>query len=54
MNPHDTPEAEPTPLGQRLFERPYLLLVAGLFVMVLFYTGWGLVEIAILQPAPLP
>jgi hypothetical protein len=48
------PEAtEPIPLGQRLFERPYLLLVAGLLVMALFYTGWGLVEIALLKPMEL-
>jgi hypothetical protein len=42
------------PLGQRLYDRPFLLLVAGMLVMVLFYTGWGLVEIARLGPAPLP
>jgi hypothetical protein len=53
-----TPEAEPTPeeipLGQRLFERPFLLLVAGILIMAVFYTGWGLWEILTLPPAPLP
>ena len=42
------------PLGQRLFERPFLLLVAGIVVMLAFYTLWGLVEILSLKPAPLP
>ena len=45
---------EPVPLGQRLFERPFLLLAAGLFVMILFYTGWGLWEILSLPPGKLP
>jgi hypothetical protein len=42
------------PLGQRLLDRPFLLLVACLVVMFAFYTGWGLWEIASLTPAPLP
>jgi hypothetical protein len=42
------------PLGQRLLDRPFLLLVAGLLVMVVFYTGWGLLEILSLTDAPLP
>jgi hypothetical protein len=45
---------EPIPLGQRLFDRPYLLLVACIVVMFVFYTGWGLVELASLTDAPLP
>lgn len=44
----------PLPLGQRLLDRPFLLLVAGMVVMFLFFTGWGLVEIASLTEAPLP
>jgi hypothetical protein len=47
-------QQQPVPLGQRLFDRPFLLLVAGIVIMVLFYTGWGLWEILSLQPAPLP
>jgi hypothetical protein len=51
----DEPRAgEPIPLGQRLFDRPYLLLVAAMVVMFVFYTGWGLLEIASLTEAPLP
>jgi hypothetical protein len=45
---------EPIPLGQRLFDRPFLLLAVGLVVMLVFYTGWGLYEINSLGPAPLP
>lgn len=33
------------PLGQRLFDNVFLLLGAGLLIMFLFYTGWGLWEI---------
>ena len=42
------------PLGQRLYDNPFLLLVAGIVVMVLFYTLWGLWEIASLPKATLP
>jgi hypothetical protein len=42
------------PLGQRLFDNPFLLLIAGILVMVVFYTAWGLWEVLSLQPAPLP
>lgn len=48
------PESEPVPLGQRLFERPFLLLLLGLVVMFGFYTIWGLIEIASLPEATLP
>ncbi len=53
MTRSDRPD-EPIPLGQRLFDRPFLLLLAGLLVMFVFYTGWGLFEILSLTPAPLP
>lgn len=42
------------PLGQRLFDNPFLLLAAGILIMFVFFTGWGLVELALLTPAPLP
>lgn len=42
------------PLGQRLLDRPFLLLAAGLVVMFAFYTIWGLVEILSLPRAALP
>ena len=46
--------AERPPLGQRLFDNVFLLLVAGIVVMVVVYTGWGLWEILTLPPATLP
>lgn len=42
------------PLGQRLFDNVFLLLGAGLLIMFLFYTGWGLWEILSLPGATLP
>jgi hypothetical protein len=45
---------EEVPLGQRLLERPFLLLAAGLLVIFVFYTGWGMIEILSLPEAPLP
>lgn len=47
-------EPEEIPLGQRLLERPFLLLVMGILIMAVFFTGWGLFEILTLPPAPLP
>ncbi len=49
-----TAESEAVPLGQRLYDRPFLLLAAGLLVMVVLYTLWGLLEIVRLPQAPLP
>ena len=48
------PREEPVPLGQRLLDRPLLLLLAGLVVMFGFYTLWGLYEILSLPRAALP
>jgi hypothetical protein len=50
------PEAPPgkIPLGQRLYDSPFLLLAVGLVVMVVLYTGWGLWEILSLPEATLP
>jgi hypothetical protein len=45
---------EPVPLGQRLFDRPFLLLIAGMVVMFVLYTGWGMVELMMLPQATLP
>lgn len=47
------PDEKP-PLGQRLYDNVFLLLVAGLLVMVVFYTAWGLWEVLSLPKAPLP
>jgi hypothetical protein len=51
-NPPDPPDH--VPLGQRLFDNVFLLLGAGLLVMLLLYTGWGLWEITSLPAGQLP
>jgi hypothetical protein len=58
---HDVREAggrgsgdTPVPLGQRLYDSPFLLLAFGLAVMVICFTLWGLWEILSLPTAPLP
>lgn len=48
-----TPEGS-IPLGQRLFDSPFVLLIAGFLVMAVIYTLWGLLEIMSLPQAPLP
>ena len=53
-SPAPPADQEEVPLGQRLFDSPFLLLAAGIIVMVVLYTGWGLWEILSLTPAPLP
>jgi hypothetical protein len=53
--PADTSaSSEPIPLGQRLFDNIFLLLGAGLLVVFVLYTGWGLWEIMHLPAATLP
>jgi hypothetical protein len=42
------------PLGQRLYDRVFLLLVLGIVIMVLVYTGWGIWEILTMPAATLP
>ncbi len=52
----DAPGKDPdsVPLGQRLYDSPFLLLIAGMVIMLIVYTGWGLWEIVTLPPATLP
>ena len=47
-------DAEVIPAIQKLFDRPFLLLIVGFVTMAAFYTIWGIVEIVILPQAPLP
>ena len=54
MDEAEKPSPEEIPLGQKLFNRPFLLLVFGLAVMFVFYTIWGMVEIMNLPQATLP
>jgi hypothetical protein len=42
------------PWGQRLMDSPFVLLLLGLLVMFVVYTGWGIVELMMLPPATLP
>ena len=50
----DLPDPRPIPLGQRLFDNVFLWLAAGLAVMLIVYTGWGLWEVLTLPQATLP
>ena len=54
MDDSSTPSPDQVPLGQRLFDRPFLLLLFGLAVMFGFYTIWGLIEVLTLPAATLP
>lgn len=57
MSEHDgppDPSPEDLPLGQRLYDRPFLLLVAGILVMIVCFTAWGIWEVMSLPPATLP
>jgi hypothetical protein len=45
---------EEIPLGQRLFDNWLLLMIAGIVIMAVIYTGWGMYEIATLPQATLP
>jgi hypothetical protein len=53
----DHPSSGPTgpervPLAQTFFDNIFLLLVLGLAVPIVFYTIWGLIEIASIPIAP--
>lgn len=47
-------EKEKPPFWQQLYDRPFLLLTAGLITMFAFYTVWGLIEVITLPKATLP
>jgi hypothetical protein len=46
MSDTDKGKDEKVPLAQSFFDNIFLLLVLGLAVPVIFYTIWGLFEIA--------
>lgn len=54
MQAHKDSDEKDIPWGQKLMDRPFLLLILGMLVMVVFYTLWGIAEIMMLPPAPLP
>ena len=45
---------EPPPLGQRLYDNMFLLLVLGVVIMLVVYTGWGLWELVTMPQGTLP
>lgn len=45
---------ERLPLGQRLYDNWVLLMIAGILVMVVLYTGWGFYEILTLPEMARP
>ena len=55
VTPTDTgTTSERVPLAQVFFDNIFLLLVLGLAVPIVFYTIWGLLEIASIPLAPPP
>jgi hypothetical protein len=52
--PSDPTDREPVPLGQRLFDNIYLLLVAGVLVMLVVFTAWGMWDILSMPKGALP
>ena len=52
--PPENEDDSDIPLGQRLFDKPFLLLIACMVVMFVFFTGWGMWEIMSLPTATLP
>lgn len=49
----DDPVTE-VPLGQRLYDNMYLLLVLGVLVMLIVFTAWGMWEVLSMPADPLP
>ncbi|MEW5915570.1 MAG: hypothetical protein AB1762_04160 [Gemmatimonadota bacterium] len=53
-SPNEPSDVEAPPLGQRLFDNIYLLLLLGLLVMLLVFTGWGIWEVLSMPQGTLP
>ena len=47
-------DPKPLPLGQRFYDNWMLLMVLGIVIMGVIYTGWGLWEIMSMPAATLP
>lgn len=52
--PREDAPSQPMPLAQRLFDNWALLMIAGIVIMAIIYTGWGLYEIVTMPTAELP
>ncbi len=46
------PTPERIPFFQRVLDNPFLLLFIGIAVPTVFYTMWGIMEIATIPVAP--
>lgn len=45
---------EPPPLAQRFFDNVFVLLILGVVIMLLVYTGWGMWELMTMPKGTLP
>ena len=52
--PRDGNTSQQLPLAQRLADNWVLLMIAGIVIMAVIYTGWGLLEIFTMPKAQLP
>jgi hypothetical protein len=49
----DGPASEaPIPLGQRYFDRIFLLLGISILISALIYNAWGIIELLVLPTLP--
>lgn len=53
-HPDVTETSEKLPLGQRLFDNMYLLLILGVVIMLGVFTAWGMWEILSMPKDTLP
>lgn len=44
-------ETAPVPLVQQLLDNPFLLLLLGVFIPMIVYVGWGVMEILMIPVA---
>jgi len=51
MSTHDDDENAPVPFLQRLLDNPFMLLFLGVFIPMVVYNLWGVVEILSLPVA---
>ena len=51
---NENKNSEDVPFWQKIYDRPFILLLAGLVVMFGFYTLWGIYEVMSLPAATLP
>ena len=54
VNDKKSESPEQIPFLQKLYDSPFVLLLLGIAVMFILYTGWGIVEILTLPPSTLP